>query len=208
MKTCKTCKVPLPLESFGLRSRYPDGRSLYCRPCERAYNERYRGQNRGRIRKISRRWREAHPDVARERVRAWIDRHPDKQRRAEINYRKQNPEKRRASCAAYRAKPGVIDKEREYRRSYAEKNKARLAAKAAKRRAMILQATPPWADLDAIGRIYEAARIETLRTGIPHEVDHYYPLKGKNSCGLHVEWNLRIITAGANRSKGNREPAA
>lgn len=44
----------------------------------------------------------------------------------------------------------------------------------------------------------------TRETGIAHEVDHIYPLQGRNVCGLHVETNLRVITRSANRKKNNR----
>jgi hypothetical protein len=76
----------------------------------------------------------------------------------------------------------------------------------AKYHAAKLRATPPWADLKAIEAIYIEATRLTRETGIPYDVDHYYPLQGKNSCGLHVPWNLKIVTQSANRSKGNKMP--
>ena len=44
----------------------------------------------------------------------------------------------------------------------------------------------------------------TSQTGIKHEVDHIIPLQSPFVCGLHVEYNLQVITAKMNRSKGNK----
>lgn len=65
---------------------------------------------------------------------------------------------------------------------------------------------PPWADRKKIQAMYLEAKRLTRETGIRHEVDHFYPLRGKNSCGLHVEYNLRIITGAENRKKFNKMP--
>lgn len=51
---------------------------------------------------------------------------------------------------------------------------------------------------------YDEARRLTRETGIKHEVDHVHPLKGVNFCGLHVPWNLQILTMSVNRSKSNK----
>jgi len=87
------------------------------------------------------------------------------------------------------------------RRSY-EKHQHKFAARTAKRKALKLQATPVWADMQKIEAIYEEARRLTNETGVLHEVDHIYPLQGKTSCGLHVHTNLRVLTRSANRAKG------
>lgn len=58
-------------------------------------------------------------------------------------------------------------------------------------------------DLDRIKTKYKEANWMTRHTGIKHHVDHIIPLKGKLVSGLHVPWNLRVITASHNLSKGN-----
>lgn len=55
-----------------------------------------------------------------------------------------------------------------------------------------------------INKFYNDARKISKETGIPHEVDHIEPLHGKNSCGLHVPWNLQIISRADNQSKSNK----
>lgn len=66
---------------------------------------------------------------------------------------------------------------------------------------------PKWLtpeQIEAINDTYLWAKIMTDETGIKHSVDHIEPLHGEHSCGLHVPWNLRVITASENSSKGNK----
>lgn len=164
----------------------------------------YREANRERLREIAAKHRETNRDKVRERVRKFQSDHPDRQRDSERRYRAAHKDRRKASCAAYRAKDGVLERERLWRRAWAIEHRAELAAKAAKRRALKMRATPAWADLDAIAAVYAECRRLTLETGIPHHVDHIVPLKSKTVCGLHVETNLQILTGHDNLSKGNR----
>jgi 5-methylcytosine-specific restriction endonuclease McrA len=42
------------------------------------------------------------------------------------------------------------------------------------------------------------------RKGMQVNVDHIVPIYNKRVCGLHVSWNLQIITQADNAAKGNR----
>lgn len=76
----------------------------------------------------------------------------------------------------------------------------------ARRGARLRAATPRWADRDAIARIYSQARQQSVASGTKHHVDHIWPIYNELCCGLHVPWNLRIISASENCAKGYRLP--
>jgi hypothetical protein len=83
-------------------------------------------------------------------------------------------------------------------------NMAECAERSRRRDAAKRGATPSWANQEAIKAFYVEARRLTELTGIPHEVDHIYPLVSDAMCGLHVEHNLQILTKSANSAKKNR----
>lgn len=66
------------------------------------------------------------------------------------------------------------------------------------------EATPAWAEIDTIKALYREARRLTEETGVRHHVDHIVPLRHDLVCGLHVQNNLRVITAADNWKKHNR----
>ena len=93
--------------------------------------------------------------------------------------------------------------QKSYRES--EKGRATNAIKAANRRAAKLEASKyNTADENyLINCIYAFCAFKTKHTGIPHHVDHKYPLsKG----GKHHPDNLQILTAEQNFKKGAKLP--
>jgi 5-methylcytosine-specific restriction endonuclease McrA len=88
-------------------------------------------------------------------------------------------------------------------KDYTPEQKARHLARVKSRTKRLRQATPSWANKPAIEEMYVKARMLTLSTGIKHEVDHIVPIKGDTVSGLHVEYNLQILTKQENRDKWN-----
>jgi 5-methylcytosine-specific restriction endonuclease McrA len=117
----------------------------------------------------------------------------------------ENRSKRRVAATAYARQR--YRSEREAVRAATEKwrqaNLAKDAANTARRKAAKLKACPSWVDMGEIEKFYVEARRLTEITGIEHEVDHIHPLQGKTLCGLHVPWNLQVITKSANSRKKN-----
>lgn len=135
-------------------------------------------------------------------------------------------DKNKDAKAAYNAAYAEANKDRllAYAREYREKNKSKIdeykggyrARRAeeirayrlnnrwlanihrATRRARRIQATPPWANLEAIRLIYREASSSGLH------VDHIIPLKNDLVCGLHVEANLALLEPLENQKKFNR----
>ena len=96
---------------------------------------------------------------------------------------------------------------KESSRIYYRKNKAKIAHNTRKRQALKLSATPTWLTeqhLNEILMFYELAKEISILTEEPYEVDHIIPLQGENACGLHVPWNLQILSRSENRKKSNR----
>lgn len=124
--------------------------------------------------------------------------------RAEPEFREREREHDRKYQRKRREDPEFREYRREYDREYVKNNRALSNANRAKRKAAKLRRTPAWADLDLIEVFYATAREMTEATGIPHEVDHVVPLRGKNVSGLHVATNLQILTKSENCSKGNK----
>lgn len=110
-------------------------------------------------------------------------------------YNKENKDKARVYRLEYCKKNKDIISEK--KKAYNRKNPKRASAWWAKRYAAKLNRTPPWADLEAIQKFYEACPEG-------YEVDHIIPLQGKEVSGLHVLENLQYLTREENRQKSNK----
>ena len=96
---------------------------------------------------------------------------------------------------------------RRYRKTYHDKNPEQRRATTSFRRRRFRDATPKWLtkeQKDAIKQLYITAQRLTEATGERYVVDHIVPLINDEVCGLHVPWNLRVITQDENLVKSNK----
>ena len=157
------------------------------------------------------------------KAKIYREKNKDKMREYQKTYRAEHKDKAKSYAKAYylgnkqklitrsknryeAKKEDILEKSKVYRASYRKRTttKALRAEYQTRRSRLIEQATPKWANIEAIRQIYLQAQYVTNTTGILHHVDHIVPLKGKDICGLHIETNLRVIPAVDNISKGNK----
>lgn len=135
--------------------------------------------------------------------RAWRSENRSTLAEKQRAYRADRPEYIAALNSDWRRRNA--DHQQQMKRDYRSRKPHVQVALNAKYRAAVKRATPPWADLRAIERLYERAARLTRTTGIDHHVDHIFPLQSEWVCGLHVESNLQVIAALPNQIKGNRQ---
>lgn len=203
--TCSSCLEIKSVENFHRNIHHKYGRDNMCKGCRNKLYREWWWKNRekelARSRRVyyanrekrcahyrrtwwenreaqlerSKKYRVAHTKERREYSKRWRKNNPKLARQMAKNWRESNKEKTRYYCAKYRA----------FKRS----------------------ATPPWLTDGQMMEVYNmyilAKNLET-DTGKKYEVDHIIPLNGGNFCGLNVPWNLRVIEANENRSKGNK----
>jgi len=99
------------------------------------------------------------------------------------------------------------DKCKALTKEWQTQNPEKLRFYNANRRAAKLKRTPKWLTKEQwiqIRSFYELAQTLTVQTGVRHEVDHVVPLRGDDVSGLHVPWNLQILTKSENCQKSNK----
>jgi len=115
---------------------------------------------------------------------AWASKNPELNLLAKQKYLQDSPIKRKESSKRYQ-----------------QANKSFYAEYASLRSRKVQQAKPTWLDefeLLWVAEIYHAAQLRGL------EVDHIVPIKHNRVCGLHVPWNMQLLTRTENARKSNK----
>jgi len=183
-RSCIECSEVKSINDFYRRT---NGRPFgACKECVNIRSVKRAKENKESVLKQQRERRAKNPEKERERILAWSEKNREYLKESARQYRLEHPDKAKAAA-----------------RKWSQQNKDKVTAKTIRRDANKLQATPIWADHDAIAAFYEEAQRRTDLYGIPFQVDHIVPLRSKLVCGLHWEKNLRIISAEENRLKSN-----
>lgn len=192
-KICSRCRLELSLDKFYKTSANKVGFESACKECKNAY-QRHRWHN--------------------------DKKHRDRHFQYSLKYRKYPAPIREIKCSSC----GVIVKTKTspnttglcrgcakklYSAQWTRENLSKKASCRSRRRSAQLMATPKWltkTHLEEIEEFYVLAReLAWLnQDGSVFHVDHIIPLLGRNVCGLHVPWNLQLLPASLNISKGNR----
>lgn len=235
MKTCKTCGETKDLDSFAKDNRARGERSTrggqgVASSCKRCYSERRKpglAAQRLEMKSLAEKGlkrctkcdqvkenseynvRRASPDglmqkckeCCKEYATTWRAENPD-------NFKQYYAEKKLSLQKKYKEWREANPEQRaEYMAKWGKENAPLVAEKNMRRHAGKIQATPKWANREKMVEFYKEAERLTRETGVPHHVDHIYPLNGKIVCGLHCEANLNVITQFENIQKLNRMPS-
>jgi len=198
MKICTKCHTAKPLDLFYKRKDAAIGYTSHCKACKRSHDNAHNAKPEVRAsRSAYHKKRRDNPLVkaAESAQKSLYNRLPEVRERKKLQQRLR------------RLDPDGIAAERQRGAEYAKKHPHLFAAKTRKRKAAKLQRTPSWltsAQKKQIEQFYlEASEISKL-VGEFYTVDHIVPLQGRTVSGLHVPWNLQILSKSENSAKGNR----
>lgn len=175
MKTCTKCHQTKSLIEFSKYFRGKNGLKPYCKQCANIETAKWQKDNKERKKATDLLWKESNKERSVKYFSDYYNKNISKLKSESLQWKKNNPGKASAIVANYRATK--------------------------------LQATPKWLTKEQkleIKAFYIKARELEKLNGIKMNVDHIIPLQGENVCGLHVPWNLQILTKKANTQKSNK----
>ena len=175
-KSCAKCKVLMQTEGnfLKLKTRYHS----WCNVCRKKEKQEWDNKNKDYTLQVAKEWHYKNYSKHKERIFAY-----------QKEWKKNN-----------------LEKYKIYAKKCYHNNKEKVYANCAKYRAKKRNAAPAWLNDEMqieIEGLFKKAKEMFNVTGVKYEVDHIIPLQGVNVCGLHVPWNLQILTRFENRSKKN-----
>lgn len=173
-KKCSGCAAEKALLAFDKHPRGKYGYASRCKDCKAAYNKARYAADPERSKENKRKHYYANPEAKKEYSRKWYA---------------ENTERALSGAA-----------------SWVTNNRGKSNAIKKRYKTAKANACPAWLDAWDLFVMeefyYKATRLKEL-TGQEYHVDHIHPLQGETVSGLHVPWNLQILTARANIQKSN-----
>lgn len=195
-KICIQCEIPRPIDSFY------KGRNV-CKSCYSDRNQTYRSTHKQYFVEKGAQWYQENKEQIIIEKKVYRQEHKEQIATYKKAYRRQHMER-------------ILQYETQWRKqnqdwitNWNASNRHIINAISAKRRAALLNATPPWLTQEHMKEIEEfyllAQELAWLNdNGKPFHVDHIIPLQGEGVCGLHVPWNLQLLPALVNIRKSNK----
>ena len=168
-------------------------------------NKKWRENNKEKTKQIQKKWNEENPDKIKAIMKKYRKNNIEKERERKRKWNEENREKiREQGRINYKKKSSQYKKRNS---EYRKRNPDKVRFWNANRKKSIKQATPKWLTKEhkkqILGFYTKAQKLEE-QTGIKHHVDHIMPIKNQILCGLHVPWNLQVITKEENLKKHNK----
>lgn len=166
----------------------------------------FRERNYERLREERLAWYQENKEAERQRVNNWRKNNLEKAKVREKRHYEKNKEKYLASLKAWAA--ANPEKLAIAKAAWYKANKGKRNAYTSLYRYTLNNATPPWVVFSEIEEVYNEAVLLSINEGVQYHVDHIIALRGKTEegykvSGLHVPWNLQVITASENMKKHN-----
>jgi hypothetical protein len=124
MKICKKCNVEKLLCDFGNNKNNKDGKSIYCKECEKKRKDIFREKNRERLNEDARNWRRDNPERYKKTINKYLSKNPHMTSKERSKKYRENPEfNKKQSILRKEYYLRNIEIERERRKEYYYNNK-------------------------------------------------------------------------------------
>ena len=218
-RVCTCCKVLKPFSAFSKMKAGKYGLTASCKECNNfktrakyaanpekklvknrqylldhkesfsEYRKQWAIENADKIKEKSKKYYEENADAIRLKLDKWKKENFARYKEAAKEYYQANKEEINKRAVLNRKKNSHIYNEKT--RRYAAKRRAGTSNKLTSK------------DLQDMQDFYALAKAMSEVTGEKWQVDHIVPITHELVCGLHVPWNLQILTASENIIKSN-----
>lgn len=219
-KVCTKCGEEKPVSEFGKKKASKDGLHYYCKPCNNTYVKKWAKENPQRKAQADLEWRNANKELKKLNDSKYYKANKNKIADYQKEYYLRNKQKVNSRGKRYyeNNKERLLNAQRKWanenpesvknsKKRYRKRNREKVLALTRKRQLSKLKRTPKWLTdhhYKLIEDFYKKARELSEKTNVKYVVDHIIPLQGKKVSGLHVPWNLQVITRKENSVKSNK----